>query len=69
MTQLEIHAVSVAEFDVIFARPGLAVRSERRDSILAGYADPRVHASLPHGSRGHLVEPANFLSKPTKADG
>lgn len=67
MTDTPVSAALAAEFDMLAARAGVAVPADRRDSILAGYADFRAQLHLLHGPRTHLSEPSNVFSLVAKA--
>lgn len=62
MTAAPTPEALAAEFDMLVARAGVPVPPDRRDAILAGYADFRAQLHLLHGPRTHLAEPANIFS-------
>jgi len=49
------------EFDVLMRRAGITVPEERRESVLAGYADLRAQIALLHNRYAHTDEPANVF--------
>jgi hypothetical protein len=50
-----------AEFNMFIARAGMTVPSDRRESILATYADFRAQMDLLHTRRDAAEEPANIF--------
>jgi len=57
-----------AEFDMFMARAGIEVPADRRDGLLAGFADLRSQVALLHGRLDATVEPANvFRLSPLEA--
>ncbi len=50
-----------AEFDMFMARAALHVPNDRREAILAGYADFRAQMDLLHTRRDAAEEPANIF--------
>src|SRR6266536_6363126 len=48
-----------AEFDCLMARAGITVPQQRRDAVLASYADLRGQIALLHGRFGPEAEPSN----------
>lgn len=57
-----------AEFDMFMARAGIEVPADRREGLLAGFADLRSQVALLHGRLDATVEPANvFRLSPLEA--
>jgi hypothetical protein len=50
-----------AEFDCLMARAGITVPPQRRDAVLASYADLRGQIALLHGRYGPETEPSNVF--------
>ncbi len=49
------------EFDVFLARAGMAVPADRRDTVIAGWADFRAQLDLLHTRRDAAHEPSNIF--------
>jgi hypothetical protein len=62
MTEAETISALAPEFDCLMARAGIAIPAERRESILAAYADLRGQIALLHAPRSHLAEMSNVFS-------
>lgn len=62
MTHSPTPPALAAEFDMLMARAGVTVPADRRDSMIAGYADFRAQLHLLHGVRDHLSEPSNVFA-------
>ncbi|MBV9252489.1 MAG: hypothetical protein JO227_25010 [Acetobacteraceae bacterium] len=50
-----------AEFDMLMARAGITVPPQRREAVLAAYADMRGQIALLHGRHGPEHEPSNVF--------
>ncbi len=51
-----------AEFDALMARAGITIPADRRESLLAGFADLRAQVALLHDRLDASVEPSNVFS-------
>ena len=67
MTDAPTPQALAAEFDMLMARADVTVPADRRDSMLAGYADFRAQLHFLHGRRDHLAEPSNVFAVTTTA--
>jgi hypothetical protein len=50
-----------AEFDMFMARAGITVPADRREGLLAGFADLRATVAILHGRLDASVEPSNVF--------
>jgi hypothetical protein len=50
-----------AEFDMLMARAGVSVPPQRREAVLAAYADLRSQIALLHGRYRAVDEPSNVF--------
>ncbi len=50
-----------AEFDMFMARAGIVVPADRRDALLAGFADLRASLAILHGRHDPTLEPSNVF--------
>ncbi len=50
------------EFDALMGRAGITIPADRRDGLLAGYADLRAQVALLHERLDATVEPSNIFS-------
>ncbi len=49
------------EFDAFMTRAGITIPADRRDGLLAGFADLRAQTALLHARMDAAVEPSNVF--------
>jgi hypothetical protein len=61
MSSIASKEALAAEFDMLMARAGITVPPQRRETVLAAYADLRDQIALLHGRYGPEAEPSNVF--------